>query len=130
MRKFHGINFCDFRSKLRTKRNFLPAKVSSFKITLLSAPVSSKLPFCKTALLRTQLISPILFCLPKSGQKKKRCSAKSWQSEDMLIVMFALRLALEIIFQNFVLISEKAVISKTTGSKDFCFSFARSLARL
>ena len=40
-----------------------------YKLTLLSAPVSSELPFCKTTLPRKELlvISPILFSLSKSG---------------------------------------------------------------
>ena len=38
------------------------------KVTLLSAPVSSELPFCKTTLLRKQLISPILFGRSKIGK--------------------------------------------------------------
>ena len=38
-------------------------------VTLLSAPVSSELPFCKTTLLRKQLISPILFGRSKIGKK-------------------------------------------------------------
>ena len=40
-----------------------------FKVTLLSAPVSSELPFCKTTLLRKQLISPILLGQSKIGKK-------------------------------------------------------------
>ena len=40
-----------------------------FKVTLLSAPVSSELPFCKTTLLRKQLTSPILFGRSKIGEK-------------------------------------------------------------
>ena len=37
------------------------------KVTLLSAPVSSEYPLCKTTLLRKQLLSLILFSLAKSG---------------------------------------------------------------
>ena len=37
--------------------------------TLLSAPVSSELPFCQTILLRKQLISPVLFALSKSDKQ-------------------------------------------------------------
>ena len=44
-------------------------KAGKFKVTLLSAPVSSELPFCKTTLLRKQLISPILFGRSKIGKK-------------------------------------------------------------
>ena len=39
------------------------------KITLLSAPVSRELPFCKTTLPRKHLISPILFGQSKIGKK-------------------------------------------------------------
>ena len=39
------------------------------KVALLSAPVSSELPFCKTTLLRKKVISPIIFGLSKSGKK-------------------------------------------------------------
>ena len=61
----------------RMQMNHLPALGHSknridwpkLKVTLLSAPVSSELPFCKTTLLRNQLISPILFGLSKSGEK-------------------------------------------------------------
>ena len=38
------------------------------KVTLLSAPLSSKSPFCITTLVRKHLISPILFGLAKSGK--------------------------------------------------------------
>ena len=61
------------------------------KITLLSAPVSSELPFCKTTLFRKQLISPILFGRSKIGKKdvvlhglgngkicKSQCFRKGW----------------------------------------------------
>ena len=41
----------------------------TLKVTLLSAPVSSELPFCKTTVLRKQLISPILFGRSKIGKK-------------------------------------------------------------
>ena len=43
--------------------------ITLLKVTLLSAPVSSELPFCKTTLLRKQLISPILFGRSKIGKK-------------------------------------------------------------
>ena len=45
------------------------SNIDSLKVTLLSAPVSSELPFCKTTLLRKQLISPILFGRSKIGKK-------------------------------------------------------------
>ena len=44
-------------------------KEQQLKVTLLSAPVSSELPFCETDLLRKQLISPMLFGLWKRGKK-------------------------------------------------------------
>ena len=40
-----------------------------FKVTLLFAQVSSELPFCKTTLLRKQLLSPILLGRPKSVKR-------------------------------------------------------------
>ena len=40
-----------------------------FKVTLLSAPVNSELPFCNITLLRKQLISPILFGRSKIRKK-------------------------------------------------------------
>ena len=43
--------------------------INLLKVTLLSAPVSSELPFCKTTLLRKLLISPILFGRSKIGKK-------------------------------------------------------------
>ena len=49
-----------------TKGNISGARV---KVTLLSGPVSSKLPFWKTILLRKQIISPILFGVSKNGKK-------------------------------------------------------------
>ena len=46
-----------------------PTSFHELKVTLLSAPVSSELPFCKTTLLRKLLISPILFDRSKIGKK-------------------------------------------------------------
>ena len=44
-------------------------KLLVLKVTLLSAPMSSELPFCKTTLLRKQLISQIQFGRSKIGEK-------------------------------------------------------------
>ena len=44
-------------------------KFGSWFAALLSAPMSSELPFCEDTLLGKQLISPILFCLSKNGKK-------------------------------------------------------------
>ena len=69
------IIFMATKKKLRTIGDSLPLKTwfesnkLSLKVTLLSAPVSSELPFCKTTLLRKQLISPILFVRSKIGKK-------------------------------------------------------------
>ena len=75
-------------------------KLGVVKVTLLSTPVSSELPFCKTTLLRKQLSFPILFGRPKIG-KKDVVPHCLWQSKDMQIALFPLRLALQIIFQKF-----------------------------
>ena len=48
---------------------FTEKTLVKFKVTLLSAPVSSELPFCKTTLLRKQLISPIIFGRSKIDKK-------------------------------------------------------------
>ena len=40
-----------------------------FKVTLLSAPVSRELPFCKTTPPRQQLISPMLFAYRKVAKR-------------------------------------------------------------
>ena len=42
---------------------------SYLRVTLLSAPLSSELPFLETTLLRTQLVSPILFGRSFIGKK-------------------------------------------------------------
>ena len=49
--------------------NWICLLVGALKVTLLSALVSSELPFCKTTLLRKQLISPLLFGRSKIGKK-------------------------------------------------------------
>ena len=58
-----------FKRKLKNNKGFNFASYCTFKVTLLSAPVSSELPFCKTTLLRKQLISPILFGRSKIGKR-------------------------------------------------------------
>ena len=47
---------------------FFPAECP-FEVTLLSAPVSSELPFCNTTLFRKQLISPMLLRRSKIGKR-------------------------------------------------------------
>ena len=58
------INTIFYQSKKNTSMI-----LQDIKVTLLSAAVGSELPFCKTTLLRKQLISPILFVRSKIGKK-------------------------------------------------------------
>lgn len=51
------------RQRVERQRPNAPSKA-----TLLSAVVSSKLPFCKTTLIRNRLIHPISFGLSRSGK--------------------------------------------------------------
>ena len=62
-----GRLFEPFTSELGLHQ--LISERTHLKVTLLSAPVSSELPFCKTILLRKLLISPILFGRSKIGKK-------------------------------------------------------------
>ena len=65
----------------------------------------SELPFCKTTFLRKQLISPVPFGLSRAV--KESSATLYWQSKNFLIAVFPIRLALQIVFQSFLLISEK-----------------------
>ena len=70
---------CDFRRQMAHPNHppieltpppgTMPIFHQKFKVTLLSALVSSELLLCKTTLLRKQLISPTLFDRSEIGEK-------------------------------------------------------------
>ena len=106
---------------------FIILQQSPFKVTLLSAPVSSELPFCKTTVLRKQLISPILFGRSKIG--KKDVALHGLGNRKICNRNVSVKAGFVYNFSKVLLISEHWIYL-SNYSKSFRFSFAMSLARL